>query len=50
METAVHEVALHYLIKHHNLQGLGLLAFSDLPVRLNDPSTSSVVNLYLSFL
>jgi hypothetical protein len=34
---------------HHHLQGLGLLAYSDLPVRRIDPSISSVVDLYLFF-
>jgi hypothetical protein len=29
---------------HHHLQGLGLLAYSDLPVRRIDPSISSVVD------
>jgi hypothetical protein len=35
---------------HHHLQGLYLLACSDLPVRRIDPSISSVVGLYFFFL
>jgi hypothetical protein len=34
----------------HHLQGLGLMACSDLPVRRIDPSISLVVNFYLFFL
>jgi hypothetical protein len=50
LSTALHVRRHHhyYHHHHHHLQGLGLLACSDLPVRRIDPSVSSVVDLYLS--